>query len=73
MLRHAGHLYISVRKFDKAIEALEGAATLIEGQENEIEPDGMPRRHHTRNGCDRKHGLSQVLLFLQRPDHTRRA
>lgn len=42
MLRHAGHRYISIRKFDKAIEVLERASELIEGKENEIEPDGMP-------------------------------
>lgn len=42
MLRHAGHRYISIRKFDKAIEVLERATELIEGKENEIEPDGMP-------------------------------
>ena len=42
MLRHAGHRYISIRKFDQAIEALERAVRLIEGKENEIEPDGMP-------------------------------
>ncbi len=42
MLRHAGHRYISIRKFDKAIEVLERATELIQGKENEIEPDGMP-------------------------------
>ena len=42
MLRHVGHRYISIRKFDQAIDALERAAKLIEGKENEIEPDGMP-------------------------------
>ncbi|MGI9543390.1 MAG: tetratricopeptide repeat protein [Cyclobacteriaceae bacterium] len=41
-LRHRGHRYISVRKFDQAILDLEAAAGLIEGTENEIEPDGMP-------------------------------
>ena len=42
MLRHAGHRYISIRKFDKAIGVLERATKLIEGKENEVEPDGMP-------------------------------
>lgn len=42
MLRHAGHRYISTRKFDKAIEVLERATELIQGKENEVEPDGMP-------------------------------
>ena len=42
LLRHAGHRYISVRKFDKAVDVLERAAKLIKDQENQIEPDGMP-------------------------------
>ena len=42
MYRHRGHRYISIRAFDRAIEDLENAATLIEGTENEIEPDGLP-------------------------------
>lgn len=41
-LRHRGHRYISIRKFDQAISDLEMAAKLIQGTENEIEPDGMP-------------------------------
>jgi tetratricopeptide (TPR) repeat protein len=42
MYRHRGHRYISVREFDRAIEDLEFAATLIRNEENTIEPDGMP-------------------------------
>ena len=42
LYRHRGHRYISLRKFDKAIADLEKASQLIEGTENEIEPDGMP-------------------------------
>jgi TolA-binding protein len=42
MLRHRGHRYISIREFDRAIADLEQGATLIEGQENEVEPDGLP-------------------------------
>lgn len=42
MYRHRGHRYISIREFDRAITDLERAATLIEGKENEIEPDGLP-------------------------------
>lgn len=40
--RHRGHRYISIRKFNQAITDLEKAAQLIEGTQNEIEPDGMP-------------------------------
>jgi tetratricopeptide (TPR) repeat protein len=42
MYRHRGHRYISIRDFDHAIEDLERAAALIDGTENEIEPDGAP-------------------------------
>jgi len=42
MYRHRGHRYISIRQFDRAIEDLERASELIEGAENEIEPDGLP-------------------------------
>ncbi len=42
MYRHRGHRYISIREFDRAIVDLERASRLIEGTENEIEPDGLP-------------------------------
>ena len=42
LYRHRGHRYISLRKFDEAINDLEMAGQLIAGSENEIEPDGMP-------------------------------
>jgi tetratricopeptide (TPR) repeat protein len=42
MYRHRGHRYVSIREFDRAIADLEVAAKLIEGTENEIEPDGLP-------------------------------
>ncbi len=41
-LRHRGHRYISIRRFDEAIADLTKAAEMIEGTENEVEPDGMP-------------------------------
>jgi tetratricopeptide (TPR) repeat protein len=40
--RHRGHRYISIREFERAIEDFEKAATLIEGKEDRVEPDGMP-------------------------------
>ncbi len=46
MYRHRGHRYITVRKFNEAIEDLEQAAKLIEGTEDQVEPDGLP---NTRN------------------------
>jgi len=47
LYRHRGHRYISVRNFDAAIDDLEKAAELIEGTENQIEPDGMPNAKNT--------------------------
>lgn len=46
MYRHRGHRYISVRQYDQAIQDLEYAATLIEGQEDQIEPDGLPNNRN---------------------------
>jgi tetratricopeptide (TPR) repeat protein len=42
MVRHRGHRYITLRLFDRAIEDFKRAVELIEGTEDEIEPDGMP-------------------------------
>ncbi len=42
LYRHRGHRYISIREFDRAIVDLEHAATLIEGTEDVVEPDGLP-------------------------------
>jgi len=40
--RHRGHRYITCRQFDLAIADLELAATLVERQEDRVEPDGQP-------------------------------
>ncbi|MEL7248613.1 MAG: tetratricopeptide repeat protein [Bacteroidota bacterium] len=40
--RHRGHRYISTRQYEKAIADFEKAATLIEGQADQTEPDGLP-------------------------------
>jgi len=42
LLRHRGHRYISIRRFDRAIADLEKAARLIAGKPDEVEPDGLP-------------------------------
>ncbi len=42
--RHRGHRYITTRHFDKAVADLTFAAKLIEGQKDEVEPDGRPNR-----------------------------
>lgn len=44
LYRHRGHRYISVRKFDEAIEDLERAAELMPKDTLEIEPDGIPNK-----------------------------
>jgi tetratricopeptide (TPR) repeat protein len=40
--RHRGHRYISIRELDRAIADFEHAATLIDGTEDVVEPDGAP-------------------------------
>jgi tetratricopeptide (TPR) repeat protein len=42
LLRHRGHRYITIREYDKAEADLLKASIMIEGKDNEIEPDGMP-------------------------------
>lgn len=42
LYRHRGHRYISTRQHDKAINDLKEASQLIEGSEDQIEPDGLP-------------------------------
>lgn len=46
LLRHRGHRYISIRKFDNAIADLERATELIEGVPDEVEPDGAPNEYN---------------------------
>ena len=46
MYRHRGHRYISTRQYDKAIADFEKAAELIEGQPDEVEPDGLPNERN---------------------------
>ncbi|MBN7798762.1 tetratricopeptide repeat protein [Parahaliea mediterranea] len=66
ILRHRGHRYISTRQFDKAIEDLSKAARLMVGQEDQVEPDGMPNAKNipltTTQGNIRYHlGLAYYL------------
>lgn len=42
LYRHRGHRYISIRKYNEAIEDLGKASELIKDNENEMEADGMP-------------------------------
>jgi len=47
LYRHRGHRYISLRRFDLAIDDFEKAAALIEGKPDEVEPDGLPNERNT--------------------------
>lgn len=40
--RHRGHRYITLRRFDLAIDDLEKAAKLVNRKPDEVEPDGQP-------------------------------
>ncbi len=40
--RHRGHRYISTRQYDKAIKDFRKAIELIDGEVDQIEPDGLP-------------------------------
>lgn len=42
MYRHRGHRYITLRRFDRAVDDLQTAAELIAGEPDHIEPDGLP-------------------------------
>ena len=42
LYRHRGHRYISIRMYNEAINDLKRASKLIQGQENEMEADGIP-------------------------------
>jgi tetratricopeptide (TPR) repeat protein len=42
MYRHRGHRYLTTRQIGRAIADLERAASLIDGQPDQVEPDGQP-------------------------------
>lgn len=42
LLRHRGHRYITIRKFDQAVTDLRNAADAVQGRPIETEPDGIP-------------------------------
>ncbi len=41
-LRHRGHRYITLRRFEDAISDLGRAATMVAGESDLVEPDGLP-------------------------------
>jgi len=42
MLRHRGHRYITLRRFDDAVADFNAAAALMAGLPDQVEPDGAP-------------------------------
>ena len=42
LLRHRGHRWITVRRLGNAVQDLERAAALVEGQPDRVEEDGLP-------------------------------
>lgn len=48
--RHRGHRYITVRRFDLAIDDLEKAAKLIKSKPDQVEPDGQPNARNIPTG-----------------------
>lgn len=42
LYRHRGHRYITVRELHRAVDDLTRAASLIAGQPDQVEPDGLP-------------------------------
>jgi len=46
LLRHRGHRFITLRRFDDAVADFERAIALIRGTPDEIEPDGLPNVHN---------------------------
>lgn len=45
--RHRGHRLLTTRRIDQAIADFEKAATLIAGQPDHVEPDGLPNARNT--------------------------
>lgn len=42
LYRHRGHRYVTVRELDRAVADFRRAVALIEGTEDQVEPDGLP-------------------------------
>lgn len=50
LLRHRGHRYITLRRFDEAIADLRRAAALVDGRPDAVEPDGAPNERNIPRG-----------------------
>ena len=67
LLRHRGHRYVSIRKFDLALNDFTAATHLIQDVPDEIEPDGMPNASGTPTSTSHFNiwyhlGLTQYLM-----------
>ena len=67
LLRHRGHRYITLRRFEEAVQDLEKAVTLIEGKPDQIEPDGLPNAYNIPRSTSHSNiwyhlGLAHYLL-----------
>jgi len=60
LLRHRGHRYLSLRRYEDAVRDLSRAAELMAGTEDRIEPDGAPNRY----GVPRSTTQSNVWYHL---------
>lgn len=60
LLRHRGHRYLSTRQVERAIADLGKAWDLLEGSQDEVEPDGAPNRY----GLPRSTTHTNVLYHL---------
>lgn len=66
LYRHRGHRYISVRKFEEAIQDFKLAATFVTDVPDEYEPDGAPNKYNiptstTNTNIYYHYGLSLYL------------
>jgi tetratricopeptide (TPR) repeat protein len=52
LLRHRGHRFITLRRFDEALRDLRRAAELARGHADRIEPDGMPNELNQPRSTD---------------------
>ena len=50
MLRHRGHRFITLRRFDDAVDDLTRAGNLMAGMPDQIEPDGQPNARNVPIG-----------------------
>lgn len=74
MYRHRGHRYLTVREIDKAIGDFEKAVALIDGQPDQVEPDGLPNARNIPTGTLHSNVYYHLALgYYLRGDYARAA